>query len=89
MHARNDRKCSEFIPVETSSRMEDVSVSTKRGAEKVSSPENESHDTVTLLMSLGLVLMDFKVAEFFCEDQFGDAASCRQSELCDRLGHRG
>ena len=37
----------------------------KRGAEKV---------TVTILMSLDLVLMNFKLAELFCEDKFGDVA---------------
>ena len=74
MHARSDGECIEFIPVEMSSRMEDVSVLMKRGAEKVSSPEDGSRETVTILMSLGLVLVYFKVAELFYEDRFGDAA---------------
>ena len=30
--------------------------------------------TVAILMSLDLVLVNFKVAELFCEDRFGDAA---------------
>ena len=48
--------------------MEDVSVLVKRTAEKVSSPDNESREIVTILMSLDLVLMDFKVTELSCED---------------------
>ena len=53
--------------------MEDVSVLVKRTAEKVSSPDNESREIVTILMSLDLVLMDFKVAELLSEDRFGES----------------
>ena len=49
--------------------MEDVSVSMKREAEKVESPNNELRETVTILMSWGLVLVNFEAAE----DRFGDA----------------
>ena len=73
MHAKDDGRCSEFLLVEASSRVEDVSVLMKSGAEKVGSPENRSLETVTILMSLGLVLVNFKVAELFCEGRFGDA----------------
>ena len=67
MHARND--CSEFLPLEASSREEDVSVSMNREAEKASSSEDESLEIVTILMSSGLgsVLVKFNVAESFCE----------------------
>ena len=76
MHARDDGDCSDFRPVGVSSGMDDVSVSMKRRAEKVISPEDESRQIVTILMSSGLVLVlvIFKVAELFCEDRFGDAA---------------
>ena len=89
MHTRSDGDGRELIPVETSRRVKDVSVSTKRRAEKVSSPEDESRETVTILMSLGLVLVNFKVAELFCEDRQVQRCICLQSELRDRLRHRG
>ena len=74
MHARSDGEWSDFMPVEISSRMEDVSVLMKRGADQVSFPEDESRETVTILMSLGSVLVNCKVAELFCGDRVDDAA---------------
>ena len=47
--------------------MEDVSLLMTRQAERVSFPDDESRETVTSLMSLGSVLVNFKVAELFCE----------------------
>ena len=75
-HARSGVECSKFLLVEASCWVDDVSVSMKRRAEKVSSPEDESLEIVTLLVSLdlGSVLVNFNVAELFCEDRFGDAA---------------
>ena len=77
--------------MEADSQGDYVCVSMKRGAEKVSSPENRSREIVTILMSfglvLGLVLVNFKVAKLY-EDKFGDAAVDR-SDLCPSLSHRG
>ena len=62
--------------------MEAVSVSTKRRTEKVCSPDDDpsSREVVAILMSLDLVLMNFKVAEVFCKNRFGDAAVDRGLE---------
>ena len=85
-HTRTDGECSDFIPVEMTSRTEDVSVLMKRRAEKVSSLDDESRETVTILMLLGLVLENFKVADVLRGQV--RRCSCRQSEMCDRLGRR-
>ena len=53
--------------------MADVSVLMRRGAEKVSSPDNEARQRVMILISLDFVLVSVKVAELFCADRFGDA----------------
>ena len=58
-------------PMEKSSWKEDVSVSLRRGTEKVGSPKYELLEMVVILMSLSVVP---KVAELSCEDRFGDAA---------------
>ena len=64
MHARGDG--------------EYVSVSMKRGAEKASSfCDDRSRKVVTILLSLDWVLMNFRVAEVFCEDRFSDAVVVR------------
>ena len=73
-HAAGDAESKRFQPVETSSQMEDFSVSTKRGAEKVDSPDDRSRETVTILMSFGLVLENFKVVVSIYEDTFGEVA---------------
>ena len=77
MHAGGVGECSELLRAEASSQVQDVSVSMKRGVEKVGSQENESLEMVTMLMSLDFVLVNFKVAKLFCEDRFGDAAVAR------------
>ena len=66
-------------------RGKDVSVSMKRGAEKASSlGDDRSREVVTILLSLDWVLMNFRVAEMFCEDRFSDAVIVRglESGLC-------
>ena len=71
--------------METSSQRGDVSVSMKRGAEKASSlGDHRSREVVTILLSLDWVLMNFRVAEVFCEDRFSDAVVVRglESGLC-------
>ena len=75
MHARDDGECSDSIHLRTS--MKDVSELMKRGAEKVSSPEDMLLEIVIILMSLGLVRVKLKLAELFCEGRFGDAAVSR------------
>ena len=43
--------------------------------EKVRSPgDDRSREKVMILMLLGVILVNMKVAELFCEDRFGDAA---------------
>ena len=51
-----------------------VSVSRMRGAEAVGPPDDGSRELATLLMSLGVARVNFKVAELFCSNRFGDAA---------------
>ena len=56
-------------------------MSMKRGAEKASSlGDPRSREVVTILLSLDLVLMNFRVAEVFCEDRFSDAVDVRGPE---------
>ena len=60
-------------------------MSMKRGAEKASSlGDDRSREVVTMILSLDLVLMNFRVAEVFCEDKFSDAVVVRgfESGLC-------
>ena len=60
-------------------------MSMKRGAEKASSlGADRSREVVTMILSLDLVLMNFRVAEVFSEDRFSDAAVVRglESGLC-------
>ena len=68
------------------SRTEDFSVLMKRRTEKVSSLDDEARETVTILMLLGSVLENFKVADVLRGQV--RRCSCRQSEMCDRLGPR-
>ena len=51
-----------------------VSVSRMRGAEEVCPPDDGSRELATLLMSLGVAPVNFKVAELFCRNRIGDAA---------------
>ena len=73
-HAVGNAASSKAQRVETSSRMEDVSVSIKREPEIMGSSDNGSREVVRILRSLGLVPVNFKVAELFCRNSFGDAA---------------
>ena len=67
---------------ETSSRMEDVLPSRKRGSEEVARPRLTPADTpqmgisemAVILTSLGMAPVNFQVAELFCRNRFGDAA---------------
>ena len=51
-----------------------ASVSKMRGAEEVGPPDDGSRGLATILTSLGVALVNFKVAELFCSNRFGDAA---------------
>ena len=73
-HAAGNAEIGESQQVETSSRLEDVSVSRKRGAEKIGPPDNGSHEILTILRSLGVAPVNFKVTDLFCKNNFGDAA---------------
>ena len=66
MRARRGSGCSSFMLVEMSSWMEDVSVAMKLRAEKASLQEDESLETVMILMSLDLAILNFNVAELPC-----------------------
>ena len=68
-----------------SGRMEDVVPSRKRGSDEVGLPDdpnltpaNESQmgisEMAVILMSLGVALANFKVAELFWRDRFGESA---------------
>ena len=92
-HAVGNAASSKAQRVETSNRMEDVSVSMKREPEMEGSSDDGSCEVVRILRSLGLVPVNFKVAELFCRNSFGDAAVGKGARshggLCDRLGHGG
>ena len=70
-HARSRMAGCRLHPMEKGSWKEDDSVSSRRGTEKVGSPEYELLEMVVIPMSLSVVP---KVAELFCEDRFGHAA---------------
>ena len=73
-HATGNAQSSESQPVEMSSWLEDVPVSRKRGAEETGPLDDGSCESATILMSLGVAPVNFKVAEMFCRKRFGDAA---------------
>ena len=68
-----------------SGRMEDVVPSRKRGSEEVGPPDDPNltptdesqigiSETAVILTSLGVAPANFKVADVFCRNRFGDAA---------------
>ena len=75
---------SGFILVEMSSRMEDVSVSMKRRAEKAGLQEDESPETVMNRLVVGFSYCELQCCRVVLRGQV-QWCSCRQSVLCDRL----
>ena len=73
-HAAGNAESSESQPVETSSRMEDVLVSRKRGVEEMDPPRDGPRELATIFTSLGVTPVNFRVAELFCRRMSGDAA---------------
>ena len=72
-HTAGNAESNDSQLVETSNQMVDGSVSRKRGAEEMGPPDDGSREIATILMSLGVALVNFKVAELFCRSRFGDA----------------
>ena len=88
MHAIDEGGCSEFQLVEANSRVEVVSVQMKRGTEKVRSPDDDrSREILMILILLSMILVNMTVAEFVCEDTFGDAAVHDGFECGPRVEH--
>ena len=57
------------------SRVEDVLPSRRRGSEETTADELMGISEMTVIfMSLGVAPANFKVAELFCRDRFGEAA---------------
>ena len=73
-HAVGNAESSKSQSAEASGRMEHVSASRKHGAEEMGLPGDWPREISTVLMSLGVALVNFKVAELFCTNRFGDAA---------------
>ena len=60
----------------------------------MSPPDDGPRDMATILMSLGVAPVNFKMAELFCRNRFGHAAAAMGFErtrggVCYRLGHGG
>ena len=86
-----------LVSVEVSSRSEGVPPSRKRGSEEGGIPKDAMlkhavciSEMTVILMSLGVTTANFKVAELFCRNRFGDSGvdidSSAAEVVCDGAG---